>query len=425
VIVAGSNTWSNYRHQSDVCHAYQIAHANGIPDSRIIVMQYDDIANNTQNPFPGQVFNQPTSTGTPGTDVYGGCKKDWTGIDVNAQNFIYVITGNATMAKGRKVLQSGPNDHVFINFVDHGATGIVAFPVGPYLTSTDLNNALQTMVKNQMFNELTFYMEACEAGSMFEGLITTDQKIYVTTASNAVESSWGTYCPPDDFVDGKELNSCLGDLYSVNWMQDSDKSGAMAESLETQYKTVQTETTLSHVMQYGDLSFTDSAVVGDFLSDSQPQVLQHTGSINQAARRSHDFDQNGGHNHWQSRRRERSAVRSRDIPMHLAYYQYLRSFESTYEERTKLMNELQLQLQKRSKADDMFMQLARKFGSGDELYYAKGNMCGECCSTVYHSFYDKCGGFDDYSMQYGRVIANVCAAGKDAAVIAEYLNSLC
>jgi legumain len=44
VLVAGSNGWYNYRHQSDVCHAYQILHKNGIPDSNIIVMMYDDLA---------------------------------------------------------------------------------------------------------------------------------------------------------------------------------------------------------------------------------------------------------------------------------------------------------------------------------------------------------------------------------------------
>lgn len=44
VLVAGSHEWTNYRHQADVCHAYQILHNNGIPDSNIIVMMYDDLA---------------------------------------------------------------------------------------------------------------------------------------------------------------------------------------------------------------------------------------------------------------------------------------------------------------------------------------------------------------------------------------------
>jgi legumain len=44
VLVAGSRDWVNYRHQADVCHAYQILHKNNISDSNIVVMMYDDIA---------------------------------------------------------------------------------------------------------------------------------------------------------------------------------------------------------------------------------------------------------------------------------------------------------------------------------------------------------------------------------------------
>lgn len=47
LLVAGSNGWFNYRHQADVCHAYQILHNHGIPDSNIVVMMFDDIAENT------------------------------------------------------------------------------------------------------------------------------------------------------------------------------------------------------------------------------------------------------------------------------------------------------------------------------------------------------------------------------------------
>jgi len=31
VLVAGSNTYGNYRHQADVAHAYQIVRGQGIP----------------------------------------------------------------------------------------------------------------------------------------------------------------------------------------------------------------------------------------------------------------------------------------------------------------------------------------------------------------------------------------------------------
>jgi legumain len=93
VLVAGSNGYYNYRHQADVCHAYQILHKNGIPDSNIVVMMYDDIAQNTQyveyidklehfiyfyfifrNPTKGVIVNHPA-----GNDVYQGVPKDYTG----------------------------------------------------------------------------------------------------------------------------------------------------------------------------------------------------------------------------------------------------------------------------------------------------------------------------------------------------------
>jgi ABC-type uncharacterized transport system permease subunit len=64
------------------------------------------------------------------------------------------------------------------------------------------------------------YVEACESGSMFEGIMPQDLNIYVTTAANAVESSWGTYCPGMNPPPPQEYLTCLGDVYSVSWMED-------------------------------------------------------------------------------------------------------------------------------------------------------------------------------------------------------------
>jgi glycosylphosphatidylinositol transamidase (GPIT) subunit GPI8 len=65
VIVAGSNGFYNYRHQTDACHAFHVLHDHGVPADKIIVMIYDDIANDPNNPYPGQLFNKPTSAGIP------------------------------------------------------------------------------------------------------------------------------------------------------------------------------------------------------------------------------------------------------------------------------------------------------------------------------------------------------------------------
>ena len=65
------------------------------------------------------------------------------------------------------------------------------------------------------------FVEACESGSIFKGLLPDDMNIYVQTASNAAEDSWATYCPGDqDHPPPKEYSTCLGDLFSVAWMED-------------------------------------------------------------------------------------------------------------------------------------------------------------------------------------------------------------
>jgi len=69
VIMAGSNTYGNYRHQADSHHAVKIMLENGIPRENIIHLAYDDVANSRSNPFPGQLFNKPDPTG-PGVNVY-------------------------------------------------------------------------------------------------------------------------------------------------------------------------------------------------------------------------------------------------------------------------------------------------------------------------------------------------------------------
>jgi len=255
VIAAGSAGFFNYRHQADACHAYHLMLKSGVPADNIILMMQDDVANSSENPFPGQLFNKP---GDDSPDVYKGCKVDYSGDIVTGQLFMDVLTGNTQGAKG-KVLKSGASDTVFVNFVDHGGPGIIAFPNGPVLTVKELSKTLKTMQSKHMFKEMVFYMEACESGSMFPDL-EKDSKILAVTASNADESSWGTYCGDAAMVKGKNVGSCLGDLFSVNWMQDDDLGKFSSETFRSQIAKVTKLTNKSHVCSFGDKSFVDDTI---------------------------------------------------------------------------------------------------------------------------------------------------------------------
>ncbi|XP_048600456.1 vacuolar-processing enzyme delta-isozyme-like isoform X2 [Brassica napus] len=249
VLVAGSKEYENYRHQADICHAYQILRKGGLKDENIIVFMFDDIALNPKNPKRGVIINRPG-----GEDVYQGVPKDYTGEAVNVENFLNVILGNESGVTGGsgKVVKSGPNDNIFIYYADHGATGFMSMPTGEALYAEDFIKVLERMHLLKRYKKMVIYIEACESGSMFEGLLKTNLNIYAVTASSAEESCSGIYCgytyPPSP----PEYNGlCLGDEFSVSWLEDSELHDMRKETLKQQYQVVKRRTRSSHVCRFG------------------------------------------------------------------------------------------------------------------------------------------------------------------------------
>ncbi len=68
-----------------------------------------------------------------------------------------------------------------------------------------------------MYKKLVFYLEACESGSMFINLA-SNLNLYAVSAAGVDESSWANYCSPGDEVANVSIGSCLGDVFSTNWM---------------------------------------------------------------------------------------------------------------------------------------------------------------------------------------------------------------
>lgn len=53
-----------------------------------------------------------------------------------------------------------------------------------------------------------------------QGLLPDDLNIYVITSTNPSELGWATYCPDMNPPPPPEYDVCLGDLFSVSWMED-------------------------------------------------------------------------------------------------------------------------------------------------------------------------------------------------------------
>ncbi|XP_026820050.1 legumain-like isoform X1 [Rhopalosiphum maidis] len=256
-LVAGSKGWDNYRHQADVSHAYQTLLNNGIPVDRIIVMMTDDVAFDSKNPYRGELFNHPN-----GSDVYQGVQVDYKGEEVSKEHFLNVLNGNKAaminLGSGR-VIESKHRDNIFVYFVGHGTTGILAFPEN-YLYADELNNTLQSMYSNRKFYSMLLYIESCRAGSLFDGILSESNSIFAVTAAGPRESSWSIYCIGEDEIP----DVCLGDEFSCTWIEDQANLGKLyplqvnelveKRTVLNHFNYIRTSVKLSNVMPYGDFS---------------------------------------------------------------------------------------------------------------------------------------------------------------------------
>ncbi|QDZ21110.1 legumain peptidase [Chloropicon primus] len=299
VLVAGSNGFWNY--------SYQILKSRGFPESNIIVMRYDDIEFNALNPMPGTVINRADCIPTEkdeagdwevaeGCDVQRGCRKDYFGAAVSPESFINVLRGDHEAQKhlckklnsdplkfggcNGKVLNTTESSKVFLAFFDHGGTHMIGFPpewkYGPmrYVTAKDLMVALEYMSESKMYDEMVLYIEACESGSMFNGLLPQNMSIWATTAADPFHSSYATAC---GIPLGDVIMPCLGDLYSVNWMQDVEQH-MDKETFEDDFDLVEKETNLSQVCAYGDDNIAAEHIRSYLEYPSQATVVGSKGS---------------------------------------------------------------------------------------------------------------------------------------------------
>ncbi|CAM9583202.1 legumain [Lampetra fluviatilis] len=399
LIVAGSSSWDNYRHQADVCHAYQVVHKHGLPDSQIVVMMFDDLANNSANPTPGKIINRPN-----GPDVYKGVPKDYVGKDVTPENFLAVLRGERDAVNGigsGKVLQSGPDDHIFVFFTDHGAPGILGFP-DQELHVEDLNKTIQDMHDNKQFAKMVFYIEACESGSMMINLA-SDVNVYATTAAGTNEPSYACY-----YDDDRE--TYLGDVYSVKWMEDSDSEDLYKETIHKQFKIVKEETNTSHVQQYGDKTISHMKLVefqGDLEAVPPPPLVLPPASV-------------------------KDAVPSPDVP--LAILEHRLNAARDPEVASRIFADIQTLLQTRKRMEEVVRGIVGLCAATPEqaqhLLELRQDLNEHgCYRTAVTHFKSRCFNWSDQKYQYALrhlyVLLNMCEEKIPIGRIEEAMDKMC
>jgi hypothetical protein len=239
----------NYRHQADVCHAYQVVvKQHGVPKEQVVTMLYNDVVKSFFNTRRGTMFNEPG-----GADVYKDVAIDYSGKQITPKNFLAVLRGDEAAMRGvgsGRVVASGPADRVFVYFADHGAPGFLAFPskllvVPTQLYARDLIRTLTDMHGAQRYGQLLLYVEACDSGSIFNGLLPSNISALAVTAAGALEPSMACYY-------NNTLGTFLGDCFSNHWLEEQDAAPSPRETVGEQVTRVRAATDTSHVCVYGD-----------------------------------------------------------------------------------------------------------------------------------------------------------------------------
>jgi len=416
VIAAGSKEWMNYRHQANACHAYHVLRSKGIAKDNIIHFNFDDLAENKKNPFPGKVFNRPDPTG-PGEDVYAGCHIDYKEGDVTAENFLRVLSGEGE----GKVLQSTADDDIFIYFVGHGVAGMSQFPnligvgelPGSAVHKVELHDTLRKMHEKRMFRSIVYYLETCHSASMFEDIDVPN--VYAVTSANATESGWGTYCHGDgdgtlDMINGQSFHTCLGDLFGVSWMENNEAVDITEQTLKDQYDVILLRNNKSHTLRFGDRSVS-TETVADFMGGDVKGL--------------HGVHLKGAH-HVPGVDPLSSAVSADD--MELKRLQRELSSATSAVRRAALQQELVAEMQMRHAVESVYRRMVEMAFPGDskkqsDVWNAQAKPNHPICEMhAYHAIVGHCAHQfstqSSFPLKFHQIVVNLCAASVDVASVA-------
>ena len=197
-------------------------------------MAYDDIVKSESNPFKGQLF-QSHGLG----DIYKGLFIDYKEKDVTREEFTAVPNGDKDAVKKRtgrsgKVIDSGPDDNVFVLIDNHGIAGYVCWWDNKFLSARELNDTIASMHKQNRYKNLVVYTDTCFAESMFENALPDNIGLYAATATNATSVAWSADCNSKAFKGGSW--TCLGDLFNINWVYGLLSNDSTKSTMEMQFQ---------------------------------------------------------------------------------------------------------------------------------------------------------------------------------------------
>jgi len=173
-------------------------------------------------------------------------------------------------------------------------------------------------------------------------------------------------------------------------MEDTDAMDVSTETLSTQFNTVLTETTASHVQEYGTTTFKQE-VIGDFQGDLDiPMARFFSRLVAQAKKQAKDLSM-----------RQTYTVDSRNAKLSQLYGNVINNPS------TRAHLELQQEISHRMKADLVFEKIIGNLDFNQEFSLPRNF---DCLRALVNTYEANCEPLSDYSLKYVKFLVNECEA---------------
>lgn len=225
LVVAASEGWNNYRHQSDALAIYHILRESGYDDDHIVLIINNDLAWDSHNIFPGNIFNDISL----GNNLYDDISIDY-------------LTKDISPDKLEGVFSPAPEDNIFVFWSGHGTVeGSLCWlesstPKYCTISPTQVDSWVQKM-EDKGFNKMLIVLEACYSGKIAKTV--NHPGVLVITAADEYESSFAV----DNYY--SELGTYLADDFSLLFYHTVEQNHRI--SLHDLYSDLYLGVKLSHV----------------------------------------------------------------------------------------------------------------------------------------------------------------------------------
>ena len=243
VVISPSTTWANYRHQADAFAMYQLLKSSGYDDDHIVLIVEDNLYNNINNKFPGEIYVERFANEELNYDVRQDAVVDYHFSDLMPADIADIMEGRSS-DRLPHVLHTTDASNIFFFWSGHGGSREGPLwgneDASQYFGTKRITDIVSHMNDAHQYRRIMFALESCYSGCWGEAL-EGQPNVLVITAANSHETS-------DADMHDRTLGVYLSNAFARTFRKTITEEPSI--SIYNLYKQLAKTTVGSHVTLY-------------------------------------------------------------------------------------------------------------------------------------------------------------------------------